>query len=73
MERFDKILVIDNEFEAERLTEILNSKNIPHGIIRASDSVLGGIEQLEFGWGYLEAPIRYMEEILEVYREIENK
>ncbi len=73
MERFEKILVIDNEFEAERLTEILNSKNIPHGIIPASDSILGGIEQMEIGWGYLEAPIRYQDEIMEIYRGIENK
>jgi hypothetical protein len=73
MERFDKILVIDNEFEAERLAEILNSKNIPHGIIPATDSILGGIEQLENGWGYLEAPIRYMDEIMEAYQEIQNK
>ena len=73
MERFEKILVLDNEFEAERLTEILNSKNIPHGIIPSADSILGGIEQMEIGWGYLEAPIRYLDEIMEIYREIENK
>jgi|WetSurMetagenome_2_1015567.scaffolds.fasta_scaffold670000_1 hypothetical protein len=73
MEKFEKILVIDNEFEAERLTEILNGKNIPHGIVRSSDSVLGGIEQLEFGWGYLEAPLNYLEEIMAIYQEIGNK
>ena len=73
MERFEKILVLDNEFEAERLTEILNSKNIPHGIIPASDSILGGIEQMEIGWGYLEAPIRFLDEIKAIYKEIEKK
>lgn len=73
MEKFEKILVINNEFEAERLIEVLNSRDIPHGVVQASDSVLGGIEQLEFGWGYLEAPGRFKEEILGIYRDIENK
>jgi hypothetical protein len=73
MERFEKILVLNNEFEAERLTELLNIQNIPHGIIPASDSILGGIEQMEIGWGYLEAPIRFRDEIMKAYREIENK
>jgi hypothetical protein len=73
MEQFEKILVLDNEFEAERLSEILNSKDIPHGIVPSSNSVLGGIEHMEFGWGYLEAPIRYRDEIMAAYHEIENK
>lgn len=73
MEKFEKILVIDNEFEAERLTEMLNGKNIPHGIVSSEDSVLGAIEKMEFGWGYLEAPMRYYDEIMSIYQEIRNK
>ena len=73
MENFEKILVIDNEFEAERLTEMLNGRNIPHGIVSSEDSVLGAIEKMEFGWGYLEAPKRYYDEIMSIYQEIRNQ
>ena len=67
MDQFEKILDLNNEFEAERLEEILKEKNIPYGIIPVSDSVFGSIEILENGWGYLEAPSRFKNEILEIY------
>lgn len=70
MEQFEKILDLNNEFEAERMEEILKENNIPFGIIPVSDSVFGSIEILENGWGYLEAPIRFKDRILGFYAEI---
>ncbi|HZX62580.1 MAG TPA: hypothetical protein VFE66_05135 [Bacteroidales bacterium] len=70
MDQFEKILDLNNEFEAERLEEILKEKNIPFGIVPVSDSAFGSIEILENGWGYLEAPPRFKNEILEIYAEI---
>ena len=70
MDQFEKILDLNNEFEAERLEEILKEKNIPYGIVPVSDSAFGSIEILENGWGYLEAPPRFKNEILEIYAEI---
>jgi hypothetical protein len=70
MDQFEKILDISNEFEAERLEEILKEKNIPYGIVPVSDSAFGSIEILENGWGYLEAPPRFKVEILEIYADI---
>jgi hypothetical protein len=70
MDQFEKILDLNNEFEAERLEEILKEKNIPFGIVPVSDSAFGSIEILENGWGYLEAPSRFKNEILEIYAEI---
>jgi hypothetical protein len=70
MDQFEKILDISNEFEAERLEEILKEKNIPYGIVPVSDSAFGSIEILENGWGYLEAPPRFKGEILEIYADI---
>jgi len=70
MDQFEKILDLNNEFEAERLEEVLKEKNIPHGIVPVSDSAFGSIEILENGWGYLEAPSRFKNEILEIYAEI---
>ncbi len=70
MDQFEKILDLNNEFEAERLEEVLKEKNIPYGIVPVSDSAFGSIEILENGWGYLEAPSRFKNEILEIYAEI---
>ena len=70
MDQFEKILDLNNEFEAERLEEILKEKNIPFGIVPVSDSAFGSIEILENGWGYLEAPSRFKNEILEIYADI---
>ncbi|MCX6286764.1 MAG: hypothetical protein NTY96_06595 [Bacteroidetes bacterium] len=69
MEDFEKILVLDNEFEAERMEEVLMDKQIPYGIIIREDSALGGIVNLEEGWGYLEAPARFRDEIMAIYKE----
>ena len=70
MEEYEKILDLSNEFEAERMEEVLKEKNIPFGIIPVSDSVFGSIEILENGWGYLEAPGRFKNEILEIYADL---
>ena len=70
METYDKILVLNNEFEAGLLEEVLNDRNIPHGIVTSDDTALGGIMEMENGWGYVEAPGRYREEILGIYDEI---
>jgi hypothetical protein len=70
MENYEKILVLNNEFEAERLEEVLLDKGIPHGIVPSGDSVLEGITQMEFGWGYLEAPENFRTEIMAIYQEV---
>ena len=70
METYDKILVLSNEFEAGLLEEVLTDRDIPHGIVTSDDTALGGIMEMEFGWGYVEAPARYKEEIEKVYAEI---
>ena len=46
MEEFEKILVLNNEFEAELMEEVLLDKKVPYGIIIREDSALGGIVEL---------------------------
>ena len=70
METFEKILDLNNEFEAGIMEEMLNDKKIPFGIVPSGDSALGGIWELENGWGYIEAPLQYKEEIIRLYDEI---
>lgn len=73
MEHFEKILRLNNAFEAERMREVLEGLDIPYSIIERTDSSLGGISEMEFGWGYVEAPPDKREEILRIYQEISQK
>ena len=73
METYEKILVLNNEFEAGLLEEILTDRNIPHGIVTSDDTALGGIMEMEYGWGYVEAPAGFRDEIARIYEEIKTE
>ncbi len=73
MEIYEKILVLNNEFEAGLLEEILTDRKIPHGIVTSDDTALGGIMEMEFGWGYVEAPEKYRDEITRIFEEIKTE
>ncbi len=62
-----KILIFRNEIEAMLLNEILTDKNIPHLIRSYHDSAYDGLWQSQSGWGHLEAPEEFREEILTTY------
>lgn len=65
-----KILMFQNEIEAMLLDEILTDNKIPHLIRSYHDSAYDGLWQLQAGWGHLEAPEEYREEILKTYNEM---
>jgi hypothetical protein len=65
-----KILIFKNEIEAMLLDEILSGKQIPHLIRSYHDSAYDGLWQTQSGWGHLEAPEEYKEEILLVYSQM---
>lgn len=68
MENTEKILVLDNQIEAKLMEEILTDKDIPFIIRSYHDSAYDGLWQMQSGWGHIEAPPKYKEEILEVYK-----
>ena len=70
MESYEKIVVLNNEFEAGMMEEVLTDRGIPHGIITSDDTALGGIVELEYGWGYIEAPADFKAEINRIYAEV---
>jgi hypothetical protein len=70
MEKAEKILVFNNEIEAKLIEEILTEKGIPFFIRSYHDSVYDGLFQVQAGWGHLEAPAAYKEEILNIYAEM---
>jgi hypothetical protein len=68
-----KVLDFNNEFEAKLLDEILNEKNIPHIIRSYHDSAYDGLWQMQSGWGHLEAPEKYREELLLIYNQMSSE
>lgn len=73
MEKAVKILTLNNEIEAKLLSEILKERNIPHLIRSYHDSVYDGLWQIQAGWGHLEAPEAYKEEITRIYAELSDQ
>jgi hypothetical protein len=67
MATYKRILILENEMEAQRLSAILDDEEIPHVLRSYHDSVYDGIFQNAKGWGHLEAPEQYREKILSLY------
>ena len=67
-----KILTFQNEIEAILLDEILTEKQIPFMIRSYHDSAYDGLWQTQSGWGHVEAPEEYREEILQIYNEMSH-
>ena len=72
MDKPEKILVLNNEFEAKLIEEILKEKGIPFMIRSFHDSAYDGLWQAKSGWGHLMASPVYKEEILKIYTEMQN-
>ena len=70
MEEVEKILVLSNEIEARLLQAILLERNIPHIMKTYHDSAYDGIFQMQKGWGHVEAPERYKEEIKAIHADL---
>lgn len=68
-----RILILNNEIEAMLLDEILTEKKIPHIIRSYHDSALNGLWQTQSGWGHVEAPEEYKNEIMMIFDEMSKK
>jgi hypothetical protein len=73
MEQFEKILILDNEIEAELLDSILIERDIPHLIQSYHDSAYDGIYQAQKGWGVVMAPEAFKEVIMSIYQDLPVK
>jgi len=72
MNRTVKILVLNNAIEANLLDGLLKEREIPHVMRSYHDSAYDGLWQLS-GWGQLDAPEEFREEILEIYNGMSEK
>ncbi len=68
----EKIVVLENEFEAGLMEEVLKENDIPYVIQSYVNGPYDGIWKSQKGWGHIEADPEYKEKILEVYEEIKD-
>ena len=68
--KFVKIVELTNDAEARLLHAHLEDRGIPPLIRSYHDTAYDGIFQVQFGWGHIEAPETYREEILEIHHDL---
>jgi hypothetical protein len=71
MERYEKIVALESEVQAEVVSSALTGQGIPHRVRSYHDSALDGVLQGTYGWGHLEAPVEFKQRILDIVRNIE--
>jgi len=70
MDKVERIAVIRNEIEAQLLAGELAELDIPHLMKSYYDGAFDGVYQFSKGWGHIEAPSEFRDEILEVLADI---
>jgi hypothetical protein len=66
---FVKIAVLDNDIEAQFVESVLEDRSIPHVMQSYRDTAYDGLFQTQRGWGQVNAPASYKDEILEIVME----
>ena len=70
---FVKIIMFENEVEARHMEAILKERKIPHFIKSYHDFALNGLYQFQKGWGHLEAPEEYRDEIEQICDDLSSE
>ena len=70
MENFEKISVLDNEIQARLLESVLTEKGIPHMTRTYHDTALNGLFQGQYGWGHIEAPLKFKDKIIAIINDL---
>ena len=60
---YKKIVSLDNALHAQLVDKLLTEHGIPHRIRSFHDSAYDGLYQAQKGWGRVEAPEEYEDEI----------
>lgn len=72
MDKFVKVLVIENQFEAQVLESILKDRKIPHFLKSYDDIAYGNLFQFHKCWGQLSAPEQFKKEIIEIVNDLRD-
>ena len=69
-DNFEKIVVIDNEVQACLICPLLDEQKIPYFAKSYHDMAYDGLFQNSKGWGHLEAPAKFKNEIIKIKKEL---
>ena len=69
-ERYKKVAVLENQFEAQLLSSVLTERGIPHHLRSYHDTAFDGLFQTQKGWGYVSAPESCDEAIGDILAEL---
>jgi hypothetical protein len=70
VEAYKKIVILEDESEAQLLKSILIEREIPHLIRSYHDTAFDGLFQSQKGWGCISAPEIYEQKILEIVTDL---
>jgi hypothetical protein len=70
MATFQKIVVLDDEMQAQFVDSVLTDQDIPHVMRSYRDSALDGLFQGPHGWGHVEAPEEYRDQINRIVKDL---
>jgi len=65
-----KIAVLENPFEAQVISAVMEDEGIPHLIRSYHDTAYDGLFQAQKGWGEIRAPKEYGKQILEILSDV---
>lgn len=65
-------LGIENKFEADIFTNILDEEKINYDLIETHSLAYDGIFEMTMGWGYLEIPQEFKEKAEALYKEFKE-
>ena len=69
----ERIAKLDNEVEARILGAELSAQDIPHVIQSYHDSAYDGLWAFQQGWGFIEAPPEYRDEIIMIFEDLKKQ
>ena len=73
MEDLEKIIDLDNEMIATLMESVLVDRKIPHILRTYHDSAYDGLWAYQQGWGFIEAPSEYRDEIIQIFEELKSQ
>ena len=68
-----KIVVLEDQFEAQLLSSILTERDIPFSLRSYHDTAYDGLFQTQKGWGTISAPASYQDEIAEILSDMRKE
>ena len=73
MATFQKIVVLDDDIHAQLVGAVLEEKCIPHAMRSYHDSAYDGLFQGSKGWGQVEAPEEFRDQIIGIVNDLSRQ